>query len=179
MTATFAPTFFIGVTPPPGLTARVLAWQAKLEHIITPPHVTLLAPATLPQERWQSVAAAVAERHAPAPVTLSGVGSFGTRVVFLSVEAPALHGLHRDLVSEFGQAPGDFSLENYHPHLTVALEWRSLNTPWEEAVRSAQREFGDLDTQPLRFKASQLVLFGKDEVGQPYTERQHFDLRPS
>ncbi|TSA87951.1 2'-5' RNA ligase family protein [Deinococcus detaillensis] len=174
-----SPPFFVGIPPPPELTARVLAWQAKLEHIITVPHVTLLAPAALPQKRWQSVAAAVAERQTAAPVTLGRVGFFGSRVIFLSVDAPALHELHRDLVSELGQAPGDFALENYHPHLTLALEWRSFNVTWEQAIESAQQEFSDLETQPLVFTASQLVLFGKDQAGQPYTERQRFDLKPT
>lgn len=177
MAATFSPSFFIGITPPPELTARMLAWQAKLEHLITPPHVTLLAPAALPQQHWQSVAAAVAKRHASAPMTLGGVDFFGSRVIFLSVDAPALRDIHRDLVNELGQSPGDFSLENYYPHLTLAVEWRSLNTTWEAAVQSAQLEFGDLKGRPLNCTAFQLVLFGKDEEGQPYTERQRFGLK--
>ena len=171
-----SPTFFIGITPPPEFAARVLAWQAKLEHVVTAPHVTLLAPAGLPEERWQSVAEQVAARHAPAPVTLGGVDGFGDRVIFLRVDAPKLRFIHADLVATLGEAPGEFALENFHPHLTLALSWRRMNVDWEEAVSGAHSAFADLAAEPLTFTASALALFGKAEAGQPYTERGRLEL---
>ena len=173
------PTFFIGIVPPPELTARVLRWQAQLEHIVTAPHVTLLAPADLPEAQWQRVAAEVAARHAPVAVKLGGPDFFGSRVMFLKVDAPGLQAVHTDLVQTLGQPPGEFALNNYHPHLTLALAWRSLNTSWDAAVNSAQTAFGELDNAPLTFTARELVLFGKAEPGQPYTERARFALAQS
>jgi len=169
-------TFFLGITPPPELSARVLAWQAELEHVVTAPHVTLLAPAELPLEHWKSVAGQVAARHAPVLVKLGGPDFFGARVIFLRVDAPDLRAVHADLVHTLGETPGEFALENFHPHLTLALSWRSLNVGWAEAVRRAQATFAGLDAAPLMFEARQLVLFGKDGAGQPYTERGRFDL---
>ena len=171
-----SPSFFIGLTPPPDFAARVLRWQAELHHAVTAPHVTVLAPAAGPPERWQSVAAAVAPRHSPITVRLGGPNFFGSRVIFLKVDAPGLRRVHTDLVAALGEEPGEFALENYHPHLTLALAWRPMNTAWETAVAAAQREFGELDGQPLTFLARELVLFGKAEAGQPYTERGCFSL---
>ncbi len=162
--------------PPPALTDRVLAWQAHLGHIITAPHVTLLAPAALPEPRWRDVAAQVAERQPPVEVEVGGAGGFGDRVIFLKIRAPGLRALHRDLVDTLGEVPGAFALEQYHPHLTLALGWRPLSGSWNAAVRSAEAEFGSLDTAPLMFKARALVLFGKAAPGQPYTERRRFAL---
>ncbi|WP_161883376.1 2'-5' RNA ligase family protein [Deinococcus alpinitundrae] len=171
-----SPTFFIGITPPPDFAAHVLAWQAELEHVVTAPHITLLAPAELPLEHWQSVAEQVAARHTPARVKLGGSDFFGSRVIFLRVDAPELRPIHADLVQTLGEAPGEFALENFHPHLTLALNWRSLNVGWAEAIRHAEATFAGLDAAPLTFEARQLVLFGKDTAGQPYTERRRFDL---
>ncbi|GAA4013950.1 2'-5' RNA ligase family protein [Deinococcus rubellus] len=170
------PTFFLGVTPPPDVAARVLAWQTELEHVTTAPHVTLLPPTERPEARWQQVARQIAARHAPVPVKLGHPDFFGSRVIFLRVDAPGLETIHADLVHTLGEAPGEFALENFHPHLTLALSWRSLNVGWAEAVRSAKATFHDLEAEPLSFTASELVLFGKDETGQPYNERGRFGL---
>ena len=174
-----SPTFFIGIVPPPELTARVLSWQARLEHVVTAPHVTLLAPADLPEAQWQRVAAEVAARHAPVAVKLGGPDFFGSRVIFLKVDAPGLQAVHTDLVQTLAQPPGEFALKNYHPHLTLALSWRPMNMSWDEAANSAHSEFGELDTVPLSFTARELVLFGKAQPGQPYTERARFALAQS
>lgn len=169
-------TFFVGITPPTEFAARVFSWQAGLEHIITAPHVTLLAPAAGPQRRWQAAAAQVAANHLPVAVKLGGPAFFGSRVIFLKVDAPGLHDLHRALVEALGDQPGEFALEHYHPHLTLALSWRAMNLPWDGAADRAQQVFGELDAQPLTFTARELVLFGKVEAGQPYTERDRFRL---
>ncbi|AWN22072.1 hypothetical protein DKM44_01475 [Deinococcus irradiatisoli] len=171
-----ASTFFIGIVPPPPFAARVRAWQAKLNHDVPEPHVTLLAPAPVPEARWHAVAALVATRRTAAEVRLGGVERFGDRVIFLKVDAPELGILHRDLVETLGEAPGEFALDKYHPHLTLALSWRPMNSGWTEALKSAQAEFGFIDLAPLSFEARELVLFGKAAPGHPYTERQRFAL---
>ena len=171
-------TFFIGITPPPEFAARVQRWQAGLEHLVTAPHVTLLFPAELPERRWVEAASSVAARHSPVPVRLGGPDSFGSRVIFLKVDAPGLHAVHTDLVEALNEPPGEFALEKYHPHLTLALAWRPMNTRWQPAVSSARHEFAGQDTRPLEFVARELVLFGKAAPGQPYTERARFALHP-
>ena len=169
-------TFFIGITPPPDFAARVLAWQTRLEHVITAPHVTVLAPAGLPERGWVQAAASVAASHQPVSVRLGAPDVFGSRVIFLTVEAPGLQAIHTDLFHTLDGTPGQFALDKYHPHLTLALEWRVMNLRWPQATESAQHEFGELAEQPLEFTARDLVLFGKAQPGQPYTERARFAL---
>ena len=172
-----APTFFLAVTPPPDFAARVVEFQRRLDHVMTPPHITLLAPNERPEADWVELARAVASRHHPTVVQLGGVGTFGSRVIFLTPDAPGLRPIHDDLVRTQGQAPGQFDLDHYYPHLSIVLSWRPLNLGWTEALKSARQAFGELDAVPLRFTASQLVLFGKSAPGGVYTEQSHFALR--
>lgn len=160
-------TFFIGVVPPAALAERVLAWQARLEHAITAPHVTLKAPG-----QFSEVQLAACERacaRTPAfEVQLGAVQTFPDRAVYLSASGPGLHPLHTELVAAVGLATGPFELEGYHPHLTLALAWRPLAGSWAAALASAQAEFADLERAPLRFTVAEAALFRKDRAGEPY-----------
>ena len=160
-----------------GYLPRVVKFQAQLGHVMTPPHITLLSPSVRPETIWVKLARAVAARHHPTVVQLGGVGTFGSRVIFLTPDAPGLRPIHDDLVRTQGQAPGQFDLDHYHPHLSVVLSWRPLSVGWTEALKLARQEFGELDTAPVHFTASELVLFRKDAPGGIYTEYAHFPLR--
>ncbi|WP_293912651.1 2'-5' RNA ligase family protein [Deinococcus sp.] len=172
-----APTFFLAVTPPPDFAARVVEFQARLGHVMTPPHITLLAPNIRPEADWATLARAVAARHRPVQIKLGGVGSFGSRVIFLTPTAPGLRPIHDDLVRTQGGAPGQFDLANYHPHLSITLSWRPLAVSWTEALTQARQTFSELDAAPLRFTAAELVLFKKVVPGGIYTEHARFALR--
>lgn len=166
------PTFFVGLIPPPEFAARVLAWQAALGHVITAPHVTLRAPR---QEQQATPALLEAFRHTcartrPFSVTLGGVGTFGERVIFLKVGEAGVGRLHADLVAASGEAPGEFELGAYHPHLTLALSWRAVRVDWADALASARAEFADLEAAPLDFTVREAALFRKTTPGEPYRE---------
>lgn len=172
---TAAPTFFVGVLPPADLAGRVLAWQARLEHVVTAPHVTLKAPGQFSGARLAACERACA-RSPAFEVRLGGVQTFPDRVVYLSASGPGLHALHSGLVAATGQSAGPFELEGYHPHLTLALGWRPLAGAWADVLASAQAEFADLEGAPLRFTVSEAALFRKDRAGEPYRQVARWPL---
>ena len=176
----FAATLFVGLRPPPVLAERARSWQRSLGHEITAPHVTLKAPGRLSAP--QILACREACRHAaPFQVRIGGVGSFGERVIFLRAEGPNLTALHCALVAAVGQEPGGFELDGYHPHLTLAVNWRpmrpGLGHGWAEVLASAEAEFADLEHAPLDFTAREVVLYRKDAPGQPYVEDRVWTLK--
>ena len=177
MTGLPAPTFFVGVVPPPALTERVLAWQARLEHVITAPHVTLKAPGQFSESQLAACERACARTPA-FEVQLGAVQTFPDRVVYLSASGPGLHALHTELVTAAGLSAGPFELAGYHPHLTLALGWRALSGSWADALASAQAEFADLERVPLRFTVTEAALFQKDRAGEPYRTVSRWPLAP-
>jgi len=162
-----APTYFVGIVPPAALTERVLAWQARLEHVVTAPHVTLKAPGQFSGAQLTACEQACARTPA-FEVQLGAVQTFPDRVVYLSASGAGLHALHAELVAAAGRSAGRFELEGYHPHLTLALGWRPLNAAWASALASAQDEFADLGRAPLRFTVTDAALFRKHRAGEPY-----------
>ncbi|MGI8748603.1 MAG: 2'-5' RNA ligase family protein [Deinococcus sp.] len=164
---TAGPIHFIGVRPPPELSDRVLRWQARLGHQITPPHVTLRAPPGL-REAHLPACEAACEGVPSFELELGGVGTFGRRVISLSAAGPGLRRLHRALVEAVGLPSTTQELDGYHPHLTLALARRPLAGSWEDALASARAEFAKLDAQPLHFQVREAALFRKERPGQPY-----------
>lgn len=168
-----AATFFVGLRPPPLLAERALAWQRSLGHEITEPHVTLKAPGRL-SELHTAACGEVCRHAAPFPVRIGGVQTFGERVIYLRAEGAGLAALHHALVAAVGQEPGDFEMDNYHPHLTLAVNWRPMRPgvgdSWSEVRASAEAGFADLVRTPLDFTAHEVVLYRKNAPGQPYLE---------
>ncbi len=173
-----AEALFVGLRPPPVLAGRALAWQRSLGHEITEPHVTLKAPGRLSGPQISACREAC-RQALPFQVRVGGVGRFGERVVFLRAEGPGLTALHRALVAAVGQEPGGFELDGYHPHLTLAVNWRPmrLGQSWAEVLASAEAEFADLERTPLDFTAREVVLYRKDAPGQPYAEDRVWTLQ--
>ncbi len=164
---TAGPILFIGVRPPPELSDRVLRWQARLGHQVTPPHVTLKAPPGLCEAPLPACKTAC-ESVPPFELELGGVETFGRRVISLSAAGPGLHRLHRALVEAVGLPPTAQELGGYHPHLTLALARRPLAGIWEDALASARAEFAELDARPLHAQVREAALFRKERPGQPY-----------
>ena len=169
----------MGLRPPPLLADRALAWQRSLGHEITEPHVTLKAPGRLSES--QIAACSEASRGAaPFPVQIGGVQTFGERVIYLRAEGAGLTTLHRALVAAVRQEPGDFELDNYHPHLTLAVNWRPMRPGvgdnWSEVRASAEAGFADLVRTPLDFTAREVVLYRKNAPGRPYVQDRVWTL---
>ncbi len=171
-----SPTFFVGTLPPPALSVRISDWQARLEHVITAPHVTLKAPG---QYRAAPLTAfgQVCGRTSPFEVAIGGVRTFPDRVIYLEAVGAGLKALHTELVAATGPPPGAFELAGYQPHLTLALGWRPLRLDWPEVLASAQEEFAALEAEPLRFTVREVVLFRKDRPGERYQEETRWKLK--
>ena len=181
--------YFIGALPPAPLSARITDWQQALAHTITAPHVTLKAPGHLSAAQLDACAEVC--RCAPAfEVHLGGVQTFGERVVFLEAFGAGLHALHAQLVSAVGETVTPFELSGYHPHLTLAVSWRPLqtgrleagdleaNSPenWAGVLSHARASFADLASSPIPFAVTEAALFRKDVPGQPYQEVTRWKL---
>lgn len=161
--------------PPPELSARILAWQQALGHAITAPHVTLKAPGGLNAQQIPACRE-VCRRTPPFGMRLGGVQTFGGRVVHLAAIGEGLSALHAALVAAVGTPAGEFELDHYHPHLTLALSYRPIQLPWPDVLASAQTEFADLELAELVFQVQEAVLFRKDVPRQPYQEAERWAL---
>ena len=169
------PAFFVGVLPPPELSARILAWQRALGHVITTPHITLKAPGGLNAQ--QALACReVCRRTPPFDLWLGGVQTFRGRVIYLAASGKGLSALHAALVAAVGTPAGEFELDNYHPHLTLALGYRPVRYPWPDVLASAYSEFADLERAAVTCQVRDAALFRKDVPGQPYLEAARWAL---
>jgi len=169
------PAFFVGVLPPPKLSARILAWQRALDHLITAPHVTLKAPGGLNVQQTLACRE-VCRRTPPFDLRLGGVQTFGGRVIYLAASGEGLSALHAALVAAVGTPAGEFELDNYHPHLTLALSYRPVQYPWSDVLASARIEFADLERAAVTSQVRDAALFRKNVPGQPYREAEHWAL---
>jgi 2'-5' RNA ligase len=181
------PTYFVGIRPPALLAQQIRLWQQQLGHVITEPHVTLKAPGTW-EDRQIEECRLACQRMPRFRVRVRGVQTFGERVISLRVSGPGLNALHGSLVAAVGEAPGTFELASYHPHLTLALSWRPMQTSpgassgldwplnWVSVLASAQTEFASLETAPLEFVVREAVLYRKQRPGEPYQEAACWEL---
>jgi 2'-5' RNA ligase len=162
------PAHFVGLTPPPALAERIMAWQHEMGPPIAPPHVTLKGPPGLHTgvlDACQQASAACA----PVPLGVAGVGLFGDSVLYLRVQGgPELAALHAALVQAAGHPPSRTELAGYHSHLTLALRRRPLHRPWPQVIAEAREAFGDLEAQPATFTAHTADLYRKPQPGGVY-----------
>ncbi|RZM77461.1 2'-5' RNA ligase family protein [Leptolyngbya iicbica LK] len=159
--------YFLALMPPPDIQAAATALkhyfrenyrsQAALK---SPPHITLQAPFTWPDEerdRLFATLAAFRPSALPIPVHLSGFGAFPPRVIFLAVQpTPALMQLQAEL-SQYLAATLDLVDRRsrdrpFRPHLTVAF--RDLKPA---AFRHAWPEF-EQRSADYRFTSSAITL---------------------
>ncbi|WP_027482857.1 2'-5' RNA ligase family protein [Deinococcus pimensis] len=157
---------FLGLVPPDGFTREVVAWQASLGHRITTPHVTVKAPDHLtPDRRWLPDVERACASHPPVEVTLTGVRTFGRRVVYLGVQGEGLRDLHLDLVGAVGAPLAPFEGRRaFTPHLTLVLSRAPLGVSFDEALARATETF----TTPVTFHATFVRLFRKPSPGGTY-----------
>jgi len=159
--------YFLALIPPPDIQAEATALkhyfrenyrsQAALK---SPPHITLQAPFTWPDEERDRLFAMLADFHpsvASIPIHLSGFGAFPPRVIFLAVQpTPQLMQLQAEL-SQYLATTLDIVDQRsrdrpFRPHLTVAF--RDLKPA---AFRLAWPEFEQRPAD-YRFTASAIAL---------------------
>src|SRR5690606_13757600 len=104
-----------------------------------PPHITLLRPFKMKEEREMQLLQALevfAATRNPFHVWLSGYDNFDSRVLFVKVvEKEKLIDLHRDLSKNLSAIPEISEDPDFHPHITLAT--RDLH----EAVFPEARKF--------------------------------------
>ena len=72
MSEVISPTFFVGALPPVALSRQVTAWQGRLNHVVTAPHITLKAPGRYSAEQLDGFRQ-VCGRTSPFEVLMAGV----------------------------------------------------------------------------------------------------------
>jgi len=88
---------------------------------------------------------------------ITGIDAFETPtrgsapVVYLDVESPGLHDLHRRLVETFGAVHDDLEGEGYVPHVTLA------RGDGGDALDDLRR----LDVDPVTWTVSELILWSR------------------
>ncbi|WP_310583133.1 2'-5' RNA ligase family protein [Deinococcus sp.] len=118
----------------------------------------------------------VCRRTPPFDLWLGGVQTFRGRVIYLAASGKGLSALHAALVAAVGTPAGEFELDNYHPHLTLALGYRPVRYPWPDVLASAYSEFADLERAAVTCQVRDAALFRKDVPGQPYLEAARWAL---
>jgi len=99
---------------------------------------------------------------------ITGIDAFETPthgpgpVVYLAVESPGLHDLHRRLVAVFGAVDDDLEGEAYVPHVTLAREGGGVSErtlPHGDA--SAVDRLRAVDVDPITWTVSELHLWSR------------------
>ncbi len=142
--------YFLALIPPADIQADATALKHYFrEHyhsqaaLKSPPHITLQAPFTWPDEerdRLLTTLAAFRPSMLPVPLRLSGFGAFPPRVIFLAVkQTRELIQLQADLQTYLADTLGIIDPRSherpFHPHLTVAfrdLKPAAFHQAWPE-----------------------------------------------
>lgn len=161
--------YYLALEPPSELRAALGRLMRSLGAHHPVPHVTLIAPPDLSDDRaWLEPAARVARATAPFLVRLGPLDSFDDRVLFLAVDSPEAVLLRDRLVEalELEVRGADFV-----PHLTLAQASRRRPLP----------ALSDEDVVPVMgqpFSAEALYVFAQDEPDRPYRAERSLPFAP-
>jgi len=129
--------YFIAVIPPKEYTEKIIQFQRLWKNNSLPnivePHITLKSQAGLENGmNWLDQVRAICKSFSPFKLTISGVKTFGTSVVYLSIISREIYELHRKIVEAVAQDPElskkYFELDLYEPHLTLGLSEFGMNS---------------------------------------------------
>ena len=122
--------YFIAIIPPKGYTEKIIQFQKPRKNNSLPytvePHITLKCQAGLENKMtWLDPVKAICRSFSPFKLTMSGVKTFGTSVVYLSIISAEIYELHRKILGAVAPDPElskkYFELDLYEPHLTLGL----------------------------------------------------------
>lgn len=168
----------LALLPPPELSERVRAFRDwhGIRDAAAVPHITVKARSGLDDSAGE-VARAVAAKQTPVRVQVGGPRLFGNgSALYLAVFSPEAVRLHLALLDALPPARR-FGHEGPQmtPHLTLALARRGVVLP--ELLSDAEREFADLEGEPLVFTAHTLTLMKKPGPGGVYVPVAGFPLQ--
>ena len=124
------PEYFIAIIPPKEYTEKIIQFQKLWKNNSLPytvePHITLKSQAGLENGmNWLDPVKAICKVFSSFKLTISGVKTFGTYVVYLSIISAEIYELHRKIVGAVAPDPElskkYFELDLYEPHLTLGL----------------------------------------------------------
>lgn len=115
--------FFLGITLPTDLEAQWEKWRRKFRASRTVVHLTLIPPFTWEDDLESLLQLLQNTLKVTKPFVISGegIGSFGTRVIFIKVASnQELSALHKALAQTLGTRGVPPETRPYHPHITLA-----------------------------------------------------------
>lgn len=121
------PEFFLGIRLPRELEETVERYRRAFKAPRTVAHLTVIAPFTWEKnaEELEELLGETLKGVAPLEIRGSGLGSFGSRVLFVNVElTPELQELQRTLTYSLQEQGIAVDKRPYRPHITLAPRLR-------------------------------------------------------
>lgn len=174
--------YFIAIIPPEEIRVEIQHLKEEIrdrfgaEHALKlPPHITLLPPFKMKEEREMQLLQALeifAATRSAFHVWLSGFGNFDSRVLFVKVEEnQKLILLQRDLCKYLSAIPEITDDRDFHPHITLAT--RDLH----ESVFPEARKFLSSRDYESRFEVHGLSILRHN--GQNWETLMDFNFKKS
>lgn len=128
--------YFLALVPPQEILEKATDIKEQIRDqfgikyaLKSPPHITLKMPFNYNEEKEDILISKLGEHlkeQEPFQVKISGVGTFGNRVIFLAIErcanlAQLQHGL-KLFCKQNLHLVDELSDRNFHPHMTVAFK---------------------------------------------------------
>jgi 2'-5' RNA ligase len=158
---------FIGLVPPPQLSAEVYSFAQTLETPWRPsrmePHITIKAPMMIRPEEAERIVTPVAQANASFAINLVSADLFvnGESILILRADSAELRALHTEVVGAFNRFDAAFSSsyenDRYTPHLTVGKSRSPKNS--EQLLTRAADRF----KLPATFTVDSIILFGRPD----------------
>jgi 2'-5' RNA ligase len=156
--------YFIGIIPPEQIYNEVLRIQQQHGDNRLEPHITLRPPVTpVDAARWIQVVEQVCASLEPFEVRLPGTGTFGKRVLFVTVASDQLIKLHDALIPDlrsFEPAVENGGREGFHPHMTLGRAWCGFSPDDFKSMQAlAERYLAD----DVMFRATAVRIYYKPD----------------
>ncbi len=112
--------FFIGVPIPKSYKNKIEMLRAEFRFFTTEPHITLVPPPALPDnDDFVEKVVEVCKKIEPFDIRLKGLDQFGTRVLYVSADSPALIDLYKKIYENLGLQE---ERRGFTPHLTIVKQ---------------------------------------------------------
>ena len=133
-------TYVLALIPPEPISGQVLSYQLQYKRPNMEPHITIKFKAGLTDDlEWFSRVRDLCAATRPFEVQLSGIRTFGKRVLFWDVVSPGARDLHLKTLQAVGHPPQAnlFEGDAYQMHMTL------LYDPKPAQIREAEGLFGE------------------------------------
>lgn len=155
--------YFIGIVPPDDYKEQIVSfrnrWASNRLTDVVEPHITIKAQGGLTEDLgWLENVREICSSVQGFQISLSEPATFGTAVIFLSVESKEIYDLHKRLVYTVSPSPElikrFLELDRFHPHLTLGqTHWGMKESEIEEmklATRNALAPFPTFNVRYIR-----------------------------